>query len=120
MRLAILIVSVSLLYTTTVFGDPNNKRHMTNVEYSNDEIVNVEIRELLQLSLERRVSGDRETQITHSGLTVEVTPTATWKSKSNHFCRSFVVLTYAENIPVRSRKGIACRTHAGQWKTVEK
>jgi len=74
----------------------------------------------IQIALETRKSGDSEVNRLVAGPVVSVTPTATWKSVSNHFCRSFVEVVLLTTKNKVTRKGVACREASGTWKLVGK
>lgn len=70
----------------------------------------------MQTALETHVSGrSRQWSARSSGYTGRITPVATWRSRSGHFCRAFVEIVRLPSGIERTGIGRACRNDAGKW-----
>jgi hypothetical protein len=76
------------------------------------------INTLTQNALEKRVSGESERTYTQLGIFISITPKATWKSKSGHFCRSYTERVINLNSKQVESSRVACRSKKGNWKNV--
>ncbi len=76
---------------------------------------------LLQQSLETLVSGESLVGEIGNNRQIRITPLKTWKSKSNHYCRSYKEEILSKTNKNNSqKKGIACRDSDGRWKKIAK
>lgn len=71
-----------------------------------------------QMTLETKVSGQVLAWNLASGATGTIEPTATWKSTTDHWCRSFTETFTLPAASTRKRSGTACRVDE-TWKIVE-